>query len=42
MTYISLRDIIDDIFLLVRNNYISESEDLSRTQVEMWVKAYRK
>ena len=42
MTYISLRDIIDDIFLLVRNNYISESEDLSRAQVEMWVKAYRK
>lgn len=42
MTYISLREIIDDIFLLLRNNYISESEDLSRAQVELWVKAYRR
>ena len=42
MTYISLRSIIDDIFLLLRNNYISESEDLSRAQVELWVKAYRR
>lgn len=42
MTYISLQKIIDDIFLLIRNNYISESEDLSRAQVELWVKAYRR
>lgn len=42
MTYISLRAIIDDIFLLLRNNYISESEDLSRAQVELWIKAYRR
>ena len=41
MTYISLREIIDDLFLLIRNNYISESEDLSRQQVESWVRAYR-
>lgn len=31
MTYTSLKEIIDDILLLVRNNNISESEDLSRT-----------
>lgn len=42
MTYISLRDIIDDILLLVRNNNISESEDLSRAQIELWVKAWRR
>jgi hypothetical protein len=30
MTYTSLKEIIDDILLLVRNNNISESEDLSR------------
>lgn len=42
MTYVSLREIIDDIFLLVRNNFISESEDLSRAQVESWIKAYRR
>ena len=41
MTYVSLQEIIDDLFLLIRNNYISESEDLSRAQVEAWVKAYR-
>lgn len=42
MTYISLREIIDDIFLLIRNNFISESEDLSRAQVESWINAYRR
>lgn len=41
MTYISLKDIVDDILLLVRNNNISESEDLSRGQIISWVKAYR-
>jgi hypothetical protein len=30
MAKISLKTITDDILLLVRNNYISESEDLSR------------
>ena len=37
---ISLKEITDDILLLVRNNYISESEDLSRAQIHSWVKAY--
>jgi hypothetical protein len=30
MNYFSLRTLIDDILLIVRNNNISESEDLSR------------
>lgn len=38
---ISLRTITDDILLLVRNNNISESEDLSRSQIHSWVKAYK-
>ena len=42
MAKISLKEIIDDILLLVRNNYISESEDLSREQIHLWIKAYRK
>lgn len=40
MAKISLRDITDDILLLVRNNYISESEDLSRAQIHSWIKAH--
>lgn len=42
MAKISLKQIIDDILLLVRNNYISESEDLSREQIHLWIKTYRK
>lgn len=42
MKYITLQEIIDDILLLVRNNNISESEDLSRAQIAVWVKAYRR
>lgn len=42
MKKISLKEITDDILLLVRNNYISESEDLSRAQIHLWVKAYAK
>lgn len=42
MSKISLKSITDDILLLVRNNYISESEDLSRAQIHLWVKAYAK
>lgn len=42
MTYTSLTEIIDDILLLVRNNNISESEDLSRAQIEAWVNHYRR
>lgn len=41
MAKISLKTITDDILLLVRNNNISESEDLSRGQIHAWVKAYR-
>lgn len=41
MTTISLQELVDDILLLVRNNNISESEDLSRAQIISWVKAYK-
>lgn len=41
MNMFSLRAVIDDILLLVRNNNISESEDLSRAQIAQWVLAYR-
>lgn len=41
MKKISLRELIDDILLLVRNNNISESEDLSRAQIHSWIKAYK-
>lgn len=42
MNKISLKEITDDILLLVRNNYISESEDLSRAQIHLWIKAYKR
>lgn len=41
MNTFSLRTIIDDIMLIVRNNNISESEDLSRAQIMSWVMHYR-
>lgn len=41
MNMFSLRTLIDDILLLVRNNNISESEDLSRAQIAAWVMHYR-
>lgn len=41
MKYISITEIIDDILLLVRNNNISESEDLSRAQIASWIKQHR-
>lgn len=41
MATISLKTITDDILLLVRNNNISESEDLSRSQIHAWIKAYK-
>ena len=41
MAKISLKEIVDDILLLVRNNNISESEDLSRAQIISWVKGYK-
>lgn len=42
MKYTTLKTIIDDVLLLVRNNNISESEDLSRAQIAAWVQQYRK
>ena len=42
MNTTSLKEIIDDILLLVRNNNISESEDLSRSQIGAWVNHYRR
>lgn len=41
MTFFSLNALIDDILLIVRNNNISESEDLSRAQIEQWIHHYR-
>lgn len=41
MENISLKEIIDDILLLVRNSNISESEDLSRAQIGAWVKHWK-
>ena len=42
MNTTSLKEIIDDILLLVRNNNISESEDFSRSQITAWVNHYRR
>lgn len=41
MVFNSLNAIIDDILLQVRDSNISESENLSRIQVEQWVHYYR-
>ena len=41
MNVFSLGTVIDDILLIVRNNNISESEDLSREQVASWVLSYK-
>lgn len=41
MAKISLKTLTDDILLIVRNNNISESEDLSRSQIHAWIKAYK-
>lgn len=41
MVKVSLRTLVDDILLLVRNNNISESEDLSRGHIISWIKAYK-
>lgn len=37
----TLSNIVDDILLTVRNNNITESEHLSRIQIEMWIHQYR-
>lgn len=41
MNWFSLRTVVDDILLIVRNNNISESEDLSRDQIAAWVIQYK-
>lgn len=41
MNMFSLRTVIDDILLIVRNNNVSESEDLSRDQIASWVASYK-
>lgn len=41
MTFNSLNTIIDDILLEYRNSNITESEQLSRLQVEQWIHNYR-
>ena len=37
----TLNEMIDDILLEARNNSISESEHLSRHQIELWINSYR-
>lgn len=41
MNLFTLDTIIDDILLIIRNNNISASEDLSRAQIEQWIHQYR-
>lgn len=41
MKLFTLRSVIDDILLMIRNNNVSESEDFSRAQVALWVLAYK-
>lgn len=41
MTFNSLNTIIDDIYNILRDNNVSESENLSRIQVEQWIHQYR-
>lgn len=37
----TLNNIIDDLLLLLRNNNIAESENLSKIQIELWIHQYR-
>ena len=41
MTFNSLNTIIDDIILTIRDSDVSESEKLSRIQIEQWIHQYR-
>lgn len=36
-----LQELVDDVLLEARNNHISESEKLSRHQIELWIHSYR-
>ena len=37
----SLNNIIDNVLQIARNNNITESEHISRYQIELWVNYYR-
>lgn len=37
----TLSELIDDVLLEARNSQITESEKLSRHQIELWIKTYR-
>jgi hypothetical protein len=37
----SLKNIIDNVLQIARNNNITESEKLSKHQIELWIKYYR-
>lgn len=37
----TLNNLVDDLLLEARNNNITESEKLSRHQLELWIKSYR-
>lgn len=41
VTFNSLNSIVQDIILTYRDNQVSESENLSRIQVELWIHQYR-
>lgn len=41
MKLFTLRSIVDDILLMIRNNNVSESEDFSRAQIALWILAYK-
>lgn len=41
VTFNSLNSIVQDILLIYRDNEISESENISRIQVEQWIHQYR-
>lgn len=41
VTFNSLDSIVQDIILTYRDNQVSESENLSRIQVELWIHQYR-
>lgn len=41
MKLFTLRSVVDDILLMIRNNNVSESEDFSRAQIILWVLSYK-
>lgn len=41
MKLFTLRSVVDDILLMIRNNNVSESEDFSRAQIALWVLTYK-